>query len=576
MSFLLVPTSVDRSAFAQNDSNQNVNPLPETTPYIYKKIGDVELSLYVFKPEGHEPSQNRPAAIFFFGGGWNGGSVSHFEQHCKYLASRGMVAIAADYRVKSRQKTTPFECVEDGKSAMRWLRAHADELGIDPDLIAAGGGSAGGHVAAAVATVPGLNSDSDDRSISCVPNALLLFNPVYDNGPDGYGHDRVKERYEEISPLHNIRTGMPPAIVFLGTNDALIPVDTAHKFQSQMREVGSRSELRLYKGQQHGFFNSASYRKNALPNYFYETVREMDEFLVSLGFLNGAPTIQPPLFRLSENDDATLDVFYGERAIARYMFAFDDSDEETRHDTYKPYLHVYDKQGKEFLTKGPGGKYTHHRGIFIGFNKIKLGEKQMDLWHMKQGVQVHMRFTQKKADASGASFTSEINWQENDGQPVLQELRTIRIHPPVHSAYTIIEVTSELKATSGDILLSGDPEHAGVQFRPANDIKTAQTEYVFHQDGTDPKTQTDLPWVAENFATQSGPHSVVLLNHPQNPTGTRFSAYRDYGRFGAFPAIELKAGESQVLRYQFVVSGGKMLPIDVIERAHQTFSEAAQ
>src|SRR5210317_2600573 len=119
---------------------------------VYKKVGQVELNIHVFNPPDYAASDKRPAIVFFFGGGWNGGSPSQFYPHCAYLASRGMVAMSAEYRVKTRHGTSPRECVKDGKSALRWIRIHADDLGIDPNKLAAGGGSAGGHVAAATAT----------------------------------------------------------------------------------------------------------------------------------------------------------------------------------------------------------------------------------------------------------------------------------------------------------------------------------------------------------------------------------------------------------------------------------------
>ncbi len=249
--------------------------------HVYKTVDDVSLELHVFRPELQAADPPAPAIVFFFGGGWRNGSPQQFYPHCEHLAELGMVAMAADYRVESRNQTTPFDCVADGKSAIRWVRLHAAELGIDPDRIAAGGGSAGGHVAAAVATVEGLDTEGEETSVNCVPNALVLFNPVYDNGPDGYGYERVGERYPEISPLHNIREGCPPAIVFLGTEDTLIPVATAEEFQRRMEAVGSRSELRLYEGQPHGFFNASRDE----GRYYRETVSEMDEFLTSLGFL---------------------------------------------------------------------------------------------------------------------------------------------------------------------------------------------------------------------------------------------------------------------------------------------------
>ena len=133
---------------------------------VYKEASGTKLRLYIFNPAGHKPADNRPAIVFFFGGGWNGGTPKQFEPHARYLASRGMVALLADYRVKSRQGTSPFECVKDGKSAVRWIRKNSSRLGIDPSRIAAGGGSAGGHVAAATGTVPGLEEKGEDPSIS--------------------------------------------------------------------------------------------------------------------------------------------------------------------------------------------------------------------------------------------------------------------------------------------------------------------------------------------------------------------------------------------------------------------------
>jgi len=265
-----------------------------TKEIVYKttkdaKGNEVQLKLHVFLPDGHKASDKRAAIVFFFGGGWVGGSPSQFYTHSAYLASRGMVAMAAEYRVKSRNGTTPKECVKDGKSAIRYARAHAAELGIDPDRVAAGGGSAGGHVAAATATVTAFNEDGEDTSVSAVPNALALFNPVYNNGPDGgWNQKTVQDYWEKISPAHNIRKGMPPAIVFLGTQDKLIPVATAKKFQADMKAVGSRSELMLFEGEGHGFFN---YGRGGNVAYT-KTVHTMDKFLASLGFLEGEPTIK--------------------------------------------------------------------------------------------------------------------------------------------------------------------------------------------------------------------------------------------------------------------------------------------
>ena len=256
----------------------------EATAEVYKRASGVDLLIHRFDPPGYDAANDtRPAAVFFFGGGWNGGKVTQFEQHAKYLASRGMVTFVADYRVKSRQKVTPDACVADGKSAVRWIRTHAERLGIDPDQIAAGGGSAGGHVAAAAGMCDDLDDPAEaDSAISSKPNALLLFNPVYHNGPEGYGHERVAEWFPAISPAHNISEDDPPTIVFLGSKDRLITAEIGQNFDRDLKAAGVRSEFHLYEGQPHGFFN-----ENKSPESFLDTVLKMDAFLVSLGWLEG-------------------------------------------------------------------------------------------------------------------------------------------------------------------------------------------------------------------------------------------------------------------------------------------------
>ncbi|MDF7800799.1 alpha/beta hydrolase [Pontiellaceae bacterium B1224] len=250
-------------------------PQPDKT-IPFKETPQGELRLHFFNPKGLKADQKRPAVIFFFGGGWNGGSPNQFYPQARYLADRGIVAITAEYRIKKTHGTDPRACVMDAKSAMRWVRSHAGKFGIDPQRIAAAGGSAGGHLAAATALLSEFNEPDEDTSISCVPEALILFNPVFDNSETGYGHDRVKEYWQDFSPMANLKKGTPPTIVFLGTKDDLIPVATAQEYKKIMESNGDRCDLFLYEDQPHGFFNKAKYN---------ETVAEMDKFLVSLGWL---------------------------------------------------------------------------------------------------------------------------------------------------------------------------------------------------------------------------------------------------------------------------------------------------
>lgn len=261
----------------------------KVTTQVYKQIDTVELAMEFHYPADAQISSPRPVIIFFFGGGWNGGSIDQFRPHAEYFAARGIIAALADYRVASRHNTTPFESLKDAKSAIRFLREHYQELGIDPDRIIAAGGSAGGHLAAATGNVPGMDEEGEDLSISARANALVLFNPVYDNGPGEYGYARVKERYEEFSPKHNIRPGAPPTIVFFGTQDRLIKVPTIEAYDQAMEAVGARCETFLYEGQGHGFFNFRNQK------YYRETVYQADRFLASLGYLQGPPKISPKI-----------------------------------------------------------------------------------------------------------------------------------------------------------------------------------------------------------------------------------------------------------------------------------------
>lgn len=251
----------------------------------YKKIGTDSLKLEIYKPEGVSPVA-RPAIVFYFGGGWKSWNFDKFRPHAVYFAQRGLVTILVDYRVEKVHGVSPAAALRDAKSSMRYIRANAERFSIDPNQIIASGGSAGGHLAAAMAVVEGFNEPTDDLSISCIPNALVLFNPVIDNGPGGYGFDRVTDYYKDFSPLHNLKADTPPTLFMLGTEDKLIPVETALYYQKVMEKMGLRCDVKLYEGKGHGFFNFHHF------DAYKETLIDMDEFLQSLGYLNEKPIVQ--------------------------------------------------------------------------------------------------------------------------------------------------------------------------------------------------------------------------------------------------------------------------------------------
>ena len=259
---------------------------PRGEAHVYKLVGERALKLYVEKPAGWKSTDRRPAIVFLHGGGWVGGGPNQFKEHSAYFASRGLVCVQVEYRLLSKNDSAPpITCVHDARSALRWVRNHAAELGIDPQRIAGAGGSAGGHLAAHAGMVDTGDDPQDDKKISAKPNALVLFNPVLDNGPGAWGANRVGDRYPEFSPAHNVSRDDPPTILFLGSEDKLIPVATFEQLRDNLKAAGVRCDLHVYLGQGHGFFN-ANNRK-----YYALTVIEADKFLASLGWLKGPPTL---------------------------------------------------------------------------------------------------------------------------------------------------------------------------------------------------------------------------------------------------------------------------------------------
>lgn len=270
-------------------------------------------------------------------------------------------------------------------------------------------------------------------------------------------------------------------------------------------------------------------------------------------------------------DGKTLDIEVEGKPRLRYMYDFDTSTPELAHASYKVYAHVLDTDGKE-ITKGAGGKYTHHRGIYIGWSRIGFQGKKFDLWHMKNTTMVHKEFVEQKQDDKSSVLKVKLHWLTGDGVPILEEIRSFTVHHDGES-HLLLDFVSELTAITDDVDLNGDPEHAGMQYRPHNDVAgNKSAKYTFTEDGLNIQKQKDEPWAAMTYTLREKQWAVQHMNHPDNPKGTRHSAYRDYGRFGAFAVAKIAKGESLTLRYRIRVTEGSTPDRDVLKAQYSAYT----
>lgn len=246
------------NALAQAAPSRPLDPIAAkiepTRTVAYKRVGERELRLHVLEPSGHRREDRRSAFVIFHGGGWTGGTPRRVYPFADYFRQRGMVAVSVEYRLLGKDvDTTVFGCVKDGRSAIRYVRQHASDFGIDPNKIVVAGCSAGGHVAAGTALFQDVNDEQDDTAVSSLPNALVLYYPVIDTSPQGYGQQKIGDSWRQLSPAHQVRAGLPPAILFHGTGDTVTPYAGAAVFQSRMLEVNNPCELVSHQDGIHGY-----------------------------------------------------------------------------------------------------------------------------------------------------------------------------------------------------------------------------------------------------------------------------------------------------------------------------------
>lgn len=269
---VMITAAASSLAWSINSSAAKLKP---TRTVVYKTAGDRELHLYIFDPAGFKKSDRRSCFLSIHGGGWTGLSPLRQYPFAEYFTKLGMVSVCVEYRlVKKGSKSTVYDCVRDARSAVRYVRKHAAELGIDPNRIVVNGGSAGGHLAASTALFDGVNETGDDTGVSCKPDALVLYSPVIDTSKEGYGNKKCGKGWRTISPLHQVKPGMPPTIIFHGTKDPTCPYKGAKAFNEAMQKAGNKCELVSEQNAGHSYM----YGKKS---YFDKVLEKTKEFLVA-------------------------------------------------------------------------------------------------------------------------------------------------------------------------------------------------------------------------------------------------------------------------------------------------------
>ncbi len=240
------------------------------------------LTLDLFRPR-ERATRPAPGIVFVHGGGWRQGSPRAFWRQAAHLAALGIPGISVSYRFAPDHRF-PAQ-LEDVQAAVRWLRANAGTLGVDPTRIGAAGGSAGGHLVALLGT-----TDAPVDGVSSRVQAVVAFNGVFDfptlntAGASGPRRDLLGEdpqMAQTASPLQHADGTAAPTLLLHGTGDETVPFAQSAAYAARLEALGVPVELVPSAGATHGFYNRP-------PHYQPALERMTRFFLAALGDPNGA------------------------------------------------------------------------------------------------------------------------------------------------------------------------------------------------------------------------------------------------------------------------------------------------
>ncbi len=282
-----------------------------------------------------------------------------------------------------------------------------------------------------------------------------------------------------------------------------------------------------------------------------------------------------------------------DRPILRYEHpTLDETSPKARENTFKVFHHVWVPSGKRLVTKGPGGLYTHHRGVFYGFMKVSYGKNTVDIWHcpapgVKNKNEAHRAHREVLSSVAGpviGRHRVEIDWNGIGKHTFAKEQRELTAyHVP---GGTLIEFTSLLTPTADPIKLDGDPQHAGFHFRADNQVADkSKNQTIFirpagvgkagvERNWPANKTQVNLPWLGMSFVLDDTRYTVAYLDKPSNPKEARFSE-RTYGRFGSYFVTPVTKEKPLLVSYRLWLQEG-LMSMDDIAAKSRAFVEPAE
>jgi len=289
--FLAVVLLLTSPLAGQNQNPPFVAPnnVKITPDVVYAAIGARQMHLDLYLPKnGAGPF---PAVVYIHGGGWQNGNRLAFRRQAAYLATKGYAGACIEYRLSGEAKYPA--ALYDSKAAVRWVRANAAKYNIDPNRIAAAGGSAGGHLVALLGTtadLPAYEGTEGATGVSSRVAAVAAFNPAVDlTGFDknlatdaentiarflGASYNANPQLWKDASPTFHVDAKSAPTLFLHGDVDPTVPYKQSVEMMAKLKAAGVQAELFTAPGAKHGFFNA--------PPWYEPALERMEKFFDSL------------------------------------------------------------------------------------------------------------------------------------------------------------------------------------------------------------------------------------------------------------------------------------------------------